>query len=175
MSALTEYLDAWCSQLSLDLQKSYKNKVRGRSTNSRLEASIEPFHVAAYDSYTIGIKLNAYYVFVDGGRKPGDVSQKVDLKAWMRIKGIDPRKRIDEAREAYRNKHVKKKRVQSLKKTSYQTAAKSFEFLIKRKLKREGYEGNNFYSSVVTPERVASLQKTVSDLFQKQINVELNN
>ena len=171
--ALTEYLDAWASQLSIDLQKSLASKTRSKNKNTRLGASIEPFHKQGYDNYTVGIKINDYYVFVDGGRKPGNVAQSVNIRDWAKRKGIDPRKKIEEAREAYRKKNVKKPRVKTLKKMSYDAAMRSFEYVVKRKLTSKGYDGNEFYSEVVTQAKLDALQKTVSELFQKQVNIEL--
>jgi len=171
--ALEEYLNAYFSQLSLDLQKSLANKTRSKNKNTRLGASIKPFYKFTGAFITAGIRLNEYYYWVDGGRKPGNVAESVDLKDWAKRKGIDPREKIEAAREAYRDKHVKVKRVAKLKPLSYTQAAKSFEYIVKRKLTKKGYEGNNFYSDIVTRDRIAKLEKNIAVLFQKEMQFQL--
>ena len=171
---IQEYMDEFAKKLAQDLRDSYDKTAKSKNKNSRLKASIKPFYREKNGSIVVGVTMNDYWYWIDKGREAGDVSQEADILGWIKRKGIDPRKRIEEMREAARTKTVKIKRVGSLKPVSYQNAAKSFAFVVKRKLQKEGYSATNFVSNVLNDGRMEKMRKDISEMFNKKIVIELN-
>lgn len=169
---IQQYMDDFAKQLAEDLIDSYSKESRSKNKNSRLAASIKPFYKESNGAIIVGVTMNDYWYWVDGGRKPGDVSQEADILGWMKRKGIDPRRNIEDMREKARVGKVK--RVERLKPISYQSAAKSFAFVVKRKLQKEGFEATHFVSKVLNDGRMEKMRKDIREMFNKNIVIELN-
>jgi hypothetical protein len=171
---IQSYMDAFAKQLAKDLRDSLDASSRSKNKNSRLAASIKPFYREKNGNIIVGVTMNEYWYWVDEGRQPGDVSESADILGWMKRKGIDPRRRIEDMREEQRTKSVKKKRIAKLKPLSYETAAKSFAYIVKRKITREGYAATHFVSKVLNDGRMERMRKDIAELFNKKIVIELN-
>lgn len=146
----------------------YGNSV---NPNSRLSASISYTVYMEGDSVVMNFIMADYWEWVDMGRGPGNVSKSANIERWAQIKGIDPRRKLEEARQARRLKTVKKQRVKILKPVTYKVAVRQFAFVVRRKLKAKGYEANHFYSDVISDGRVELLQKVISEEFKKELNI----
>ena len=161
MTRVETILQAFGKKAVKDLRKSlsdklqaraskYKSKYPGGSSNpgeSALGASIK---YTIVDS-KINFSLNNYWEAVDGGRKAAGVSQDAKIDKWIKsrnlIPGFQNKNLADRLERQSKNKTNKEKKV--LKKMKFADALKAMDYLVRRKLKNKGYQGNEFYSSVM--------------------------
>jgi len=144
--------------------------------NSRLWGTIKARRVVIGDKVAYRLVMEDYSYYVDAGRQPEPVSKKAGIEDWIKRKGLNPVKVISEMREKARE--GKKKRVDKLKRPTFEKATKQLGFLVRRKLGAKGYLGNKFYSSVINDGRVEKLKEdykkaTGQDLvliFKEEIN-----
>lgn len=157
--------------LKKDLQKSLVKKGREKAAkygsvandNTTLGDSIRTEIVEDKDGVTFNLHLAEYYKWVDGGRKPGPVSRagKQSIMKWMRQKGINAPLIIQEISG-------------SKTKLPFQKAQEQLSFLIVRKMKREGYKANKFFTSVLEDGRLKVLKEDLQKETGKQIRIILN-
>jgi hypothetical protein len=137
-------------------------------TKSNLSASIKSLgSTFKDDSFTLKIQINDYYKFVDEGRGKGGVSKEGQEKIgeWGAARGY--------IGKFQKEKIVKGERQVRKKKLTFEKAKKQFIFLVSRKIKMKGYEGNNFYSEIVEDGRFDKLSKQLSDIIGKEIVIEV--
>jgi len=169
MTRIETILQAYGKKAVKDLRKSlsdklqaraskYKSKYPGGSSNpgeSALGASIK---FTIIDS-KINFSLNDYWEAVDGGRKAAGVSQDAKIDKWIKsrnlIPGFQNKNLADRLEKQSQNKTNKEKKV--LTKMKFSEALKAMDFLVRRKLKNKGYQGNQFYSSVMEDGRQEKL------------------
>lgn len=142
--------------LKKDLQKSLVKKGREKAAkydsvpndNTNLGDSIRPEIIESDAGLTFNLNLSDYYKWVDGGRKPGKVSRagRESIKQWIRQKGIK----------------------------TFEKSIDQVSFLIARKIKREGYKANRFFTDVLKDGRLKDLEEDLKKETGKQIRIILN-
>lgn len=159
--------------LKKDLQKSLIKKGREKAAkygsvpndNTNLGDSIRPEIIESESGLTFNLNLSDYYAAVDGGRGPtkksGNGELKKSLALWIRQKGINPSKIIQKI---------------SGSKTAvpFEKARNQLSFLIARKIHKEGYKGNRFFTSVLQDGRLKDLEEDLKKETGKQIRIILN-
>lgn len=152
------------TQSSLAKQERLKSAKYGSSNNgnSRLWGTIK----TKSTSNSASMLMQDYWKYVNFGRKPGNVSikGKLNIEDWVKRKGLNPSKIIDDMR-------AKKLGKQPSKRTPFLQAKKQLAFIVSRKIKVKGYEGNEFYSDVINDGRVDQLNKDIG----KEIKLEIVN
>ena len=186
---IIEVLNAFNVKLNDDTRLSLKTKLdaraaknKGKSVQSRLWASIKPMP-AIYEGGGIVVKLvmNDYWVFVNEGRNPGNVSADGQSKIaeWsatrgfaekIRIKDFDLRTKIQNEAKA---KNANRKKWTKLKKMPFDKAKKAAAFLIARKLKSKKLEPTYFFDEVIKDGRVQKLQQDLAEIMETEIIVDI--
>ena len=160
-------LDRFGTEFVTDLRTNLLSKERS-NTKSKLSASIKSLgSTFKDDSFTLKIQINDYYKFVDEGRGKGGVSKEGQEKIgeWGASRGY--------IGKFQKEKIVKGERQVRKKKLTFEKAKKQFIFLVSRKIRMKGYEGNNFYSEIVEDGRFDKLSKQLSDIIGKEIVIEI--
>jgi len=159
--------------LKKDLQKSLVKKGREKAAkygsvpndNTNLGDSIRPEIIETESGLIFNLNIADYYKWVDGGRKAtsnsGNGQLKKNLAIWMRQKGINPSKIIQKI---------------SGSKTAlpFEKAQEQLSFLIARKIHRQGYKGNKFFTEVLQDGRLNDLEEDLKKETGKQIKIILN-
>ena len=170
---MSEVLENFIVKLKKDVQKSLLTKEKLKAAkyngsangNSRLYGTIK---TKISGSNYVALVANDYWIYVDGGRKKGSVSKagQGKISDWISRKGLNPAKIIFDMRVSYAKKNglsIPKKR------PSFTQAKKQFSFIVSRKIKNKGYEGNDFVSEVVNDGRLDQLNKDIG----KEIKLEI--
>ena len=151
------------------LKKSATDK--GLDASGRLIAGID-FNVKVFATqYRWQLTMPDYYKDVDEGTKPHLVPIK-DLIEWITFKGIAPK---------LRKKGFGKNGKKSAKSLGYtkQDTAKSLAYMIQQSIlkkgtiKRFGYKGSKFYSSVVTEQWLGNIQAKLAKAAKKDVLIEI--
>ena len=189
MNEVEKILEAFGTKVVEDLRKSlsdklqaraasYKSKYPGGSSNpgdSALSASIKYLIVDSSDGIKLNVYLNDYWEAVDSGRKPAGVSQNARIDKWIKsrnlIPGFQNKNLSDRLANQAKNKTTRKKKV--LKKMKFADAVKAMDFLVRRKLKNKGYQGNQFFSSVLEDGRQEKLATDIRTALNKEIEIVL--
>lgn len=142
---------------------------RSANTNSRLWGSIKISYDNPEDPNTLTLTMNDYWYWIDKGRKPGSVSKSADINGWIRRRNINPVKVIEDMKL--------KAGIKSKKKVTFVKAVEQFAFITRRKIKRVGFEGNEFFTEIINDGRLSQLRKDYLAEQQKDIfiNVSSNN
>ena len=135
-----------------------KDRSRNKTAN-KLGASITPQVRLTKNGVVLNILMNDYWSYVNFGRGAGSVSEGAKIEDWIKRKGIDPRNKIEEWREKHRERTVKTKRVDKLKPISFKSAVDMMGYVVRRKIKNKGYEGNNFVDDLLADGRIELLNK----------------
>ena len=187
MNEVEIILEAFGTKVVEDLRKSlseklqaraasYKSKYPGGSSNpgdSALSASIKYLIVDSSEGIKLNVYLNNYWEAVDSGRKAAGVSQDAKIDKWIKsrnlIPGFQNKNLADRLANQAKNKSTRKKKV--LKKMKFADAVKAMDFLVRRKLKDKGYQGNQFFSSVLDDGRQEKLTKDIALAMKKDIEI----
>ena len=187
MNEVEKILEAFGTKVVEDLRKSlsdklqarassYKSKYPGGSSNpgdSALSASIKYLIVDSSEGIKLNVYLNSYWEAVDSGRKPAGVSQDAKIDKWIKsrnlIPGFQNKNLSDRLANQAKNTSTRKKKV--LKKMKFADAVKAMDFLVRRKLKNKGYQGNQFFSSVLEDGRQQQLTKDIAAAMKKDIEI----
>ena len=187
MNEVEIILEAFGTKVVEDLRKSlseklqaraasYKSKYPGGSSNpgdSALSASIKYLIVDSSDGIKLNVYLNDYWEAVDSGRKAAGVSQDARIDKWIKsrnlIPGFQNKNLADRLEKQAKNTSTRKKKV--LKKMKFSEAVKAMDFLVRRKLKDKGYQGNQFFSSVLDDGRQEKLTKDIAAAMKKDIEI----
>ena len=187
MNEVEKILEAFGTKVVEDLRKSlsdklqaraasYKSKYPGGSSNpgdSALSASIKYRIVDSSEGIKLNVYLNDYWEAVDSGRKAAGVSQDARIDKWIKsrnlIPGFQNKNLADRLANQAKNKSTRKKKV--LKKMKFADAVKAMDFLVRRKLKDKGYQGNQFFSSVLEDGRQEKLTKDIAAAMKKDIEI----
>lgn len=160
-------LDRFGDDFVTDLRENLLSKEKSK-TKSKLSASIKSLgSTFKDDSFTLKIQINDYYKFVDEGRGKGGVSKEGQEKIgeWGAARVYIGKFQKEQV--------VKGERQVRKKKLTFEKAKKQFIFLVSRKIRMKGYEGNNFYSEIVEDGRFDKLSKQLSDIIGKEIVIEV--
>jgi hypothetical protein len=189
MNEVEKILEAFGTKVVEDLRKSlseklqaraasYKSKYPGGSSNpgdSALSASIKYLIVDSADGIKLNVYLNDYWEAVDSGRKAAGVSQDARIDKWIKsrnlIPGFQNKNLADRLEKQGKNTSTRKKKV--LKKMKFADAVKAMDFLVRRKLKDKGYQGNQFLSSVLEDGRQEKLTTDIRLAMKKDIEIVL--
>lgn len=187
MNEVEKILEAFGTKVVEDLRKSlseklqsraafYKSKYPGGSSNpgdSALSASIKYLIVDSSDGIKLNVYLNDYWEAVDSGRKAAGVSQDARIDKWIKsrnlIPGFQNKNLADRLEKQSKNTSTRKKKV--LKKMKFSDAVEAMDFLVRRKLKNKGYQGNQFFSSVLDDGRQEQLTKDIALAMKKDIKI----
>ena len=182
-------LNDFNTKLKDDTQLSLKTKLdaraaknKGKSVQSRLFASIKALP-ATFDASGVTIKLvmNDYWVFVNEGRNPNNVSAEGQSKIaeWSATRGFAEKIRISDfnLRTKIQNeakaKNANRKKWTKLKKMPFDKAKKAAAFLIARKLKSKKLEPTYFFDEVIKDGRVEKLQQDLAKIMETEIIVDI--
>lgn len=158
-------------------QKASKYGTR-RNSSSDLANSIKFSFNNSTTSTTFILSMADYGDAVDGGRKAAPVSEKgqKSLEDWAKKQGIAEslRKKDLETRLGRQSKS-KRKIKKDLKKMPFDRAAKAISFLVARKLKKHGFDGNNFFKEVMKDGRLEQLETKLKEVIKTDIKIELSN
>ena len=189
MNEVEIILEAFGTKVVEDLRKSlsdklqaraasYKSKYPGGSSNpgdSALSASIKYLIVDSSEGIKLNVYLNDYWEAVDSGRKAAGVSQDARIDKWIKsrnlIPGFQNKNLADRLANQAKNKSTRKKKV--LKKMKFADAVKAMDFLVRRKLKNKGYQGNQFLTSVLEDGRQEKLATDIRLAMKKDIEIVL--
>ena len=189
MNEVEKILEAFGTKVVEDLRKSlseklqakasrYQSKYNSGSTNpgeSALGASIKYRIVDSSDGIKLNVYLNDYWEAVDSGRKAAGVSQDARIDKWIKsrnlIPGFQNKNLADRLEKQGKNTSTRKKKV--LKKMKFADAVKAMDFLVRRKLKNKGYQGNQFLSSVLEDGRQEKLATDIRLAMKKDIEIVL--
>jgi hypothetical protein len=187
MNEVEIILEAFGTKVVEDLRKSlsdklqasaasYKSKYPGGSSNpgdSALSASIKYLIVDSSDGIKLNVYLNDYWEAVDSGRKAAGVSQDARIDKWIKsrnlIPGFQNKNLADRLEKQAKNISTRKKKV--LKKMKFADAVEAMDFLVRRELKDKGYQGNQFFSSVLEDGRQQQLTKDIALAMKKDIEI----
>jgi hypothetical protein len=189
MNEVEKILEAFGTKVVVDLRKSlseklqaraasYKSKYPGGSSNpgdSALSASIKYLIVDSSEGIKLNVYLNDYWEAVDSGRKAAGVSESAKIDKWIKsrnlIPGFQNKNLADRLEKQGKNTSNRKKKV--LKKMKFADAVKAMDFLVRRKLKNKGYQGNQFFSSVLEDGRQEKLATDIRLAMKKDIEIVL--
>lgn len=179
-----EILDDFGVKLVTDVRTSLEQKQKEKASrygspynsNSKLAASINFTIKNTSGSIVFEFKMADYFEFVDRGRGAGNVSKdgQSSIYKWIRNKGIDPRPIIQGMidKQKMKNPPKKKRNVKrKAKKLTYDNARKQFTFLVSRKLKNKGYDGNFFYSEIILDGRLEKLQEDIKLAMNEEVEI----
>jgi len=124
--------------------------------------------------------MDAYYVFVDKGRKAGKYAPVDAIREYVTNKGLKLKESMKskskatalkpKASDKPKNKAVRAKSSLSKSIKDRNTLA----FLINRKLKEKGSKGNNFYSNVINTAWINDFTERLAEAGLKEIDLEFD-
>lgn len=178
-------------KLKKDLQSSLIKKEKEKAAkygnsangNSRLFGTIK----IAFDNNDnpdiVSLTMEDYWYWINGGRKPGKVSNKglESIESWIKRKGINPVARIAEMKKVTASKnlltnHIVKPRKNfvAVKPLDFKSAVIAFGFMVRNKERHKGFEGNHFYDEVINDGRLVQLKKDLAIEYKKDITIVIN-
>jgi hypothetical protein len=190
MNEVEKILEAFGTKVVEDLRKSlseklqaraasYKSKYPGGSSNpgdSALSASIKYLIVDSYDGIKLNVYLNDYWEAVDSGRKAAGVSQDARIDKWIKSRNLIPgfqKSNLEDRIDTQNRLNKTNRKTKVLKKMKFADAVKAMDFLVRRKLKNKGYQGNQFFSSVLEDGRQEKLATDIRLAMKKDIEIVL--
>jgi len=188
MNEVEKILEAFGTKVVEDLRKSlseklqaraasYKSKYPGGSSNpgdSALSASIKYLIVDSSEGIKLNVYLNDYWEAVDSGRKPAGVSQDARIDKWIKSRNLIPgfqKSNLEDRIDTQNRLNKTNRKTKVLKKMKFADAVKAMDFLVRRKLKDKGYQGNQFFSSVLDDGRQQQLTKDIAAAMKKDIEI----
>ena len=190
MNEVEKILEAFGTKVVEDLRKSlseklqarassYKSKYPGGSSNpgdSALSASIKYLIVDSSEGIKLNVYLNDYWEAVDSGRKAAGVSQDARIDKWIKSRNLIPgfqKSNLEDRIDTQNRLNKTNRKTKVLKKMKFADAVKAMDFLVRRKLKNKGYQGNQFFSSVLEDGRQQQLTKDIAAAMKKDIEIVL--
>ena len=188
MNEVEIILEAFGTKVVEDLRKSlseklqaraasYKSKYPGGSSNpgdSALSASIKYLIVDSSEGIKLNVYLNDYWEAVDSGRKAAGVSQDARIDKWIKSRNLIPgfqKSNLEDRIDTQNRLNKTNRKTKVLKKMKFADAVKAMDFLVRRKLKNKGYQGNQFFSSVLEDGRQEKLTKDIALAMKKDIEI----
>jgi len=188
MNEVEKILEAFGTKVVEDLRKSlseklqakasrYKSKYPGGSSNpgdSALSASIKYRIVDSSEGIKLNVYLNDYWEAVDSGRKAAGVSQDARIDKWIKSRNLIPgfqKSNLEDRIDTQNRLNKTNRKTKVLKKMKFADAVKAMDFLVRRKLKNKGYQGNQFFSSVLEDGRQQQLTKDIAAAMKKDIEI----
>lgn len=138
-------------------------------TNSRLSASIKFTVTQQSKSIVFSLTLADYYKWVNDGRQNGKMPPIAPIEQWIKRKGLLKSNKPEKGTKKKKSKRSFDDRVKSMAFGVAKNIAK------KGTIKRFNYKGSKFYDEVLNDGRLENLQKEISDVFKKDIIIEITN
>lgn len=168
-----EILEQFGVQLVEDLKESILTKKHGSQTNnaadqSSLAGSIKYKIFGRDTQVTFSLTMADHWKFVNDGRKKGKRPPADKFDEWQSGKGIN-------ALQIYRSK-LKNPEKSTV---TFKKARRSLSFAIaeaiakKGTIKRFGYRGSLFYTSVINDGRIEKLKRDLSAVLKREVEIEL--
>ncbi len=172
---IDEILVEFGMKLEQDLQDSLASKMGG-SYNARLSGKIKSLpirHMGDLTEYILQMPL--YGKALDGGRGPtkehGNGALRKNLVDWIKRRGLEvkisQRKQLRAAK--VKNKKIKK----AVKQRNFEDAVKSLAYAIAKKIHKDGYKGNQFFSEVINDGRLEKLERDLLEATQNEVIIEI--
>ena len=172
---IDEILVEFGMKLEQDLQDSLASKM-GSGYNARLSGKIKSLpirHMGDLTEYILQMPL--YGKALDGGRgptkEPGNGALRKNLVDWIKRRGLEvkisQRKQLRAAK--VKNKKIKK----AVKQRNFEDAVKSLAYAIAKKIHKDGYKGNQFFSEVINDGRLEKLEKDLLEVTQNEVIIEI--
>lgn len=177
---VVKILEQFGVNLVQDLQESLRSKVTYGGGDSRLSNKIRFQIVKGEDKVSMQLIMPSYGFILDSGRSGGGVSKEGQKKIteWAKRKNIVKKfqqstlkARVDKQNES--KQRNSKRKYKTLKQIYFEKAAKQLGYLISRKVGKDGYKGNNFYTDVVEKLDTAGLSKQISEMLKTDILIEI--
>lgn len=165
LESINKIIEDFAKKLVIDLRASLKNKgvVGGGGQESKLGASIKYDLTYPKGDLKMDLSMNDYGRYVDAGRgatnsgsKPGKVKGKIER--WVRL----------------RPEIFKKDRPEKLKNMPANKYIKLVAFFIARKIHKQGYKGNHFFTEVINDGRQEILAQKIRQEYGKVIKNNLD-
>lgn len=165
LESINKIIEDFAKKLVIDLRASLKNKgvVGGGGQESKLGASIKYDLTYPKGDLKMDLSMNDYGRYVDAGRgatnsgsKPGKVKGKIER--WVRL----------------RPEIFKKDRPEKLKNMPENKYIKLVAFFIARKIHKQGYKGNHFFTEVINDGRQEILAQKIRQEYGKVIKNNLD-
>lgn len=180
MDQIVDLFDKFGTDLENDLLASFDAKGHSSPGEKKNQSSLQPRFQLIYGKnnvLTFRLYINDYTDFIDKGTRPArrkigiaERQKKINsLMSWAQRRGIN-------ALAWYK----KKLKDPSKSKMTYDKAKKSLANAISHNvakkgiIKRFGYKGSGFYSSVVNDGRVNQLKADLSEMLGREIEIELS-
>lgn len=168
-------------KLQTDLQASLKSKMSD-GYNPRLSGKIKSLpikHMGDLTEYILQMPL--YGKALDGGRgktkEPGNGALRKNIAEWLKRRN-DIFRKFEKGNLEYRlEQQAKNKKTnrpsKPLKKLAFEKAVKQFSYIIARKIHRDGYKGNQFFSEVINDGRLEKLERDLLEATQNEVLIEI--
>ena len=168
-------------KLQTDLQTSLKSKMSD-GYNPRLSGKIKSLpikHMGDLTEYILQMPL--YGKALDKGRGPtqkgGNGSVQKGVAEWLKRRN-DIFRKFEKGNLEYRlEQQAKNKKTnrpsKPLKKLAFEKAVKQFSYIIARKIHRDGYKGNQFFSEVINDGRLEKLERDLIEATQNEVIIEI--
>ena len=168
-------------KLQIDLQASLKSKM-SNGYNPRLSGKIKSLpikHMGDLTEYILQMPL--YGKALDGGRgktkEPGNGALRKNIAEWLKRRN-DIFRKFEKGNLEYRlEQQAKNKKTnrpsKPLKKLAFEKAIKQFSYIIARKIHRDGYKGNQFFSEVINDGRLEKLERDLLEATQNEVIIEI--
>ena len=178
---IDEILVEFGVKLQTDLQASLKSKMSD-GYNPRLSGKIKSLpikHMGDLTEYILQMPL--YGKALDGGRgktkEPGNGALRKNIAEWLKRRN-DIFRKFEKGNLEYRlEQQAKNKKTnrpsKPLKKLAFEKAVKQFSYIIARKIHRDGYKGNHFFSEVINDGRLEKLERDLIEATQNEVIIEI--
>lgn len=188
MNEVEKILNKFGTELVQDLQANLDAKMQAKAarygtkfnSSSRLRNSIKFFITSSDTGIVFNLSMNDYGGAVDGGRIAAGVSQEgqKSIERWANVKGVAESLRVKDLKLRKDRQSISKSnnpnhKYKTLKKMPFAQATKSMAFLVARKLKQKGYEGNHFMTEILQDGRLDDLSEYMATQMGKQIQIEI--
>lgn len=150
-----EVLEEFGVEVVTAIGKSIKDKDLMASGNLSKSVQYDITINLADQKTTFQLNMASYWAALDKGRKKGKQPPVKEIKKWLQTPNV-------------KSKFGQENRDLSLK-TLQDYQLNGLAYVIARKIGREGTKPTHFYSSVVTPERIAQLEADLSQAAQVDI------
>lgn len=194
MDKVVKILSLFGKKLVDDVRQSARNKgMTYGEGESRLSASMDFKVTKGEDITTMVFFMSEYGYIRDVGRgklgdpakpprtkKPGGVSKEGQkrITEWVKRKNLVKefqqstlKARVEKQNEA--KKRNPNREYKTLKQVSFEKAAIQLGYLISRKIHKNGYKGNHFYTDVVNKIDTGKLSKQISEILKTDILIEI--
>lgn len=180
MDKVVTILEHFGTNLVQDLQESLRGKVSYGGGDSRLSNKIRFKIIKGETKVSVQLLMPSYGFILDSGRGGGGVSEEGQKKIteWAKRKNIVKKFQQSTLKARVEKQNESKKRnpnrkYKTLKQVSFEKAAIQLGYLISRKVGKDGYKGNHFYTNVVNKIDTGELSKQLTDILKTDILIEI--